>query len=43
LQEQNAHLKEFIQQNAKYLQKAKEGLVPSTHTGIIKVKINNED
>ncbi|ADD68473.1 transcriptional regulator, MerR family [Denitrovibrio acetiphilus DSM 12809] len=43
LQEQNNQLKEFIKQNAQHLQKAKEGLVPSSHTGIIKVKINEED
>lgn len=43
VQEQNEQLKEFIKQNAKHLQKAKEGLVPSTHRGIIKVKINTDD
>jgi len=43
LQEQNEQLKDFITKNAKYLQKSKEGLVPSTHKGIIKVKIEKED
>ena len=43
LQNQNEQLKEFIKENAQLLHRAKEGLVPSKGTQVIKVKINTED
>jgi len=43
LQTQNEQLKDFIKENAQLLHKAKEGLVPSPGTKIIKVKIDRED
>lgn len=43
MQAQNDHLKDFIKQNANLLHKAKEGLVPSAGSQIIKVKIETEE
>lgn len=42
LQIQNEQLKEFIKQNARHIQKNKEGLVPSAGN-FIKVKIETDD
>lgn len=40
---QNEQLKDFIKQNAHNLQRAREGLVPSAGSQIIKVKIETDD